>query len=149
MEDYRELVHDLIQINNDRIAGYTKAIELLIQEEDQDLRKVFVYYRSQTQKHVTQLGAFALNLNLNQSKAPIVQGELFRIWMDIKTTITGTDRYSILMSCDQAEGTYKQAYEQALRNLLNVPLSVTNTIRQQAEHQYMEHNHIKTLRDAG
>ena len=37
-----EILNDLIEINNDRIVGYEKAIKELKQDEDTDLRGLFL-----------------------------------------------------------------------------------------------------------
>ncbi|MFD1772153.1 ferritin-like domain-containing protein [Sphingobacterium suaedae] len=148
MEEHRELLQDLVEINNDRAEGYTKAIELLHDGHDDDLRQIFVQYRSQTQQFVSQLTPFLADEGELPTDATRVSGKLFRLWMDLKGAITGHDRRSILESCERGEDAFKKTYEEAIKQLDTVPLPLANIIRQQAEQQYMAHNHIKTLRDA-
>lgn len=45
-----ETLNDLIQINNDRVAGYEKAIEEL-KPEDSDLKALFVKMIGQSHQH--------------------------------------------------------------------------------------------------
>lgn len=146
MEAYSDFLQDLIAVNNDRIDGYSQAIALLNEHEDEDLRQVLVQYRSQTQRFVAQLTTF-LTTDESEELEPALNGPLFKLWQAHIAPISGTDRKSILVSCEQREDIYKTVYEKAINELDSVPLSLANTIRQQAELHYMAHNHIKTLRD--
>lgn len=148
MEEYSKFIGDLITINKDRVEGYTQAIALLEDHDDEDLRQVLVQYRSQTQNFLTQLDAF-LGDDTQENKSPLSEnGQLVDLWKSKATQISGANRKSILESCEQREDAYRIVYEAAIDQLDEVPLSLANTIRQQAELQYMTHNHIKTLRDA-
>ena len=148
MEDNKELLQDLIQINNDRIEGYTRAIELLEENADDDLRQLFTRYRSQTQEFVSELTPYVMQEGEIPTDSTRTSGKLFRLWMDIKGTVTGHDRHSILESCERGEDAFKKAYEEAINDLGITPSSLSNLIREQAQKQLSAHDHIKSLRDA-
>jgi uncharacterized protein (TIGR02284 family) len=109
-----EILNDLIQINNDRIAGYEKAIDGLEDEGNEDLKRLFrhlvnnsVDYNETLEK---QIGLLDGEPALGTSGA----GKLYRAWMDFKALITGGDRAAILESCITGEETAIRAYKEAI-----------------------------------
>ncbi|MCH5599411.1 ferritin-like domain-containing protein [Niabella ginsengisoli] len=109
-----EILNDLVQINNDRIAGYEKALEGLNDEEGEDLKPLFqrminnsVDYNEGLEKLI---GLFNGEPALGTSGA----GKLYRAWMDFKALVTGGDRKAILESCETGEETALRAYDEAL-----------------------------------
>ena len=148
MEDLRELLQDLIQINNDRIEGYNKAAELLPKDHNEDLHSNFARFRNQSQDFIRELEPFIEMEGETATTSTMVSGKLFRMWMGIKTNITGHDRLSVLESCERGEDAFKKAYTEALQDADEIPVALLNTIRHQSEEQYMAHDYIKTVRDA-
>ncbi|MCH5717435.1 ferritin-like domain-containing protein [Niabella hibiscisoli] len=109
-----EVLNDLIQINNDRIAGYEKAIEGLDDKENEDLKLLFRHMinnsRDYNEALEKQIGLFNGEPALGTSGA----GKLYRAWMELKAFVTGGDRAAVLSSCITGEETAIRAYEEAI-----------------------------------
>lgn len=116
-----EILNDLIQVNNDRIAGYEKAIEGLGEEGNDDLKGFFrrmannsVDYNETLER---QIGLLEGEPALGTSGA----GKLYRAWMDFKALVTGGERAAILNSCITGEETAIRAYEDAIAEASPAP----------------------------
>ncbi|WP_114791698.1 PA2169 family four-helix-bundle protein [Niabella yanshanensis] len=142
-----EILNDLIQINNDRIAGYEKAIDGLEEEGNEDLKRLFRHLINNSLDYnetlERQIGLLDGEPALGTSGA----GKLYRAWMDFKALVTGGDRAAILGSCITGEETAIRAYKEAigdgqltpgLEQLLNLQLA---ELRQ----SYQEINALKEV----
>jgi uncharacterized protein (TIGR02284 family) len=109
-----EILNDLIQINNDRIAGYEKAIEGLEDEGNEDLKRLFRHLINNSLDYnetlERQIGLLEGEPAIGTSGA----GKLYRAWMDLKALVTGGDRAAVLGSCITGEETAIRAYQEAL-----------------------------------
>lgn len=139
-----ETLNDLIEINNDRIAGYNKASG---ETDDSDLKTLFTKYSTQSQKLVTELRKLVHAEGSEPADGTTVKGKLYRTWMDVKSKFTGKDRKSVLSSCEYGEDAAQKAYTTALEED-----DLSNEVRLLIEKQKMElreaHDHVKQLRDA-
>ncbi len=142
-----EILNDLIQINNDRIAGYEKAIDGLDDEGNEDLKRLFGHLINNSLDYnetlERQIGLLDGEPALGTSGA----GKLYRAWMDFKALVTGGDRAAILGSCITGEETAIRAYQEAiadeelaagLQQLLNEQLA-------ELQHSYQEINALKEV----
>src|SRR5687768_14420281 len=91
-----EVLNDLIQINNDRIEGYHKAIKML--EDGKDLKLLFSRMVEESQHFNHDLRQEVRKLGGDPEKGTTVSGKLYRGWMDVKATFGGDDRESVLNS---------------------------------------------------
>jgi len=140
-----EILNDLVQINNDRIEGYEKAIENL-KDEDKDLKPLFISLIGESQEC-----RMALSTELNVLKTDTEQdsstsGHLHRTWMDVKAAFTGHDRKSLLENCEFGEDAAQKAYKDAA-NEENLPAHLKQMILEQKNVLKESHNKIKHLRD--
>lgn len=146
-EKVAEILNDLIEINNDRIEGYTRAqeqTELL----DADLKALFVFYVQQTRGFNDELSAEVVKYGEAPAEGTRVSGKLHRLWLDVKATFSGHDRKSILEECERGEDASKKAYENALEDAAELPADIVSLIRKQADKQRDGHDKIKALRDS-
>jgi uncharacterized protein (TIGR02284 family) len=144
IENASNVISDLIEINNDRVAGFEKAIED-INDENIDLKALFEGYAQQSRKNVQELSAIAGSAaHLEDDKS--VSGTLHRAWIDVKSLFGGSDRASILSEAERGEDAIKKAYKDALlsNGLTSDALEVVST---QAEGINSAHDKIKALRD--
>ena len=109
-EELVEVLNDLIKINNDRIVGYQKASDET-DKIDIDLRTVFQEMASQSREYMQQLTQEVKNLGGDVSKGTTMPGKLYRVWMDLKANFTGSDRETILSSCEFGEDAAQKAYD--------------------------------------
>jgi uncharacterized protein (TIGR02284 family) len=141
-----EVLNDLIQINNDRIEGYQKAIEHL-ELTDSDLRTLFTSFITQSEELKAELQNEVSSLGGEIEQGTTASGKIYHAWMDIKAVFTGNDRQAALNNCEFGEDAAQKAYRtaEASEDLLpNARILITN--------QKMElksaHDKVKLLRDS-
>ena len=140
-----DLLNDLIEINNDRIAGFEKAIAD-IKDENVDLKAAFQGYAGQSRENGQELAALVGNYgDLETGKS--VAGTLHRTWIDVKALFGGSDRASILSEAERGEDAIKKAYSDALASG-NLPADVATVVSEQAAKIKKSHDEVKALRDA-
>jgi len=110
-----EMLNRLIEVNNDRFDVYTSASEEI---EEQDLKLLFTRFAQTSQKFNQELSSEIYKLGSNLNEVPILSGKFFRTRLDIKSSITGADRFVILDSCEIIEEHIVDVYENILRNEL-------------------------------
>ncbi|MEO6287618.1 MAG: PA2169 family four-helix-bundle protein [Dyadobacter sp.] len=143
-ENANGVIEDLIEINNDRVAGFEKAIED-INDENLDLKVIFEEYADQSRKNVQELSALAGSApHLETEKS--VSGTLHRAWIDVKALFGGSDRASILSEAERGEDAIKKAYKDALSDE-QLPYQGIEIVRSQAQGINSAHDRIKALRD--
>lgn len=140
-----DTLNELIQINNDRIEGYTTASD---ETEDFDLKTFFSQLKS-TSVHInSELRAEVSRLGGTPTDETRVTGKFFRAWMDVKAAITGNDRKLILDSCeygeDVAKGTYQEILSNENQNLTEAQLAM---LREQYQALVNDHDKVKNMRN--
>ena len=139
------VLSDLIEINNDRVAGFEKAIAD-IKDENIDLKELFQGYAEQSRKNGQELAALvgsADDLETGNS----VSGTLHRAWIDVKSIFGGSDRAGILEEAERGEDAIKKAYKDALSSE-DLPADAVAIVNSQAQEINAAHDQIKALRDA-
>lgn len=140
-----DILNDLIQINNDRVAGFEKAIAD-IKEENFDLKELFREYASQSRQYSQELSALAAR-NGNPETGTSVSGSLHRAWIDVKSIFGASDRESILSEAERGEDAIRKAYSDALSDG-GLSREAQQTVSSQATAINAAHDRIKALRDA-
>ena len=140
-----EILNDLVQINNDRIEGYQKAIENL-KEEDKDLKPLFVSMIGESQECKLALSNELNVLKKDTDQESTTSGKLYRAWMDVKAVFTGHNRKSILENCEFGEDAAQKAYKDAI-NDDDLPAHLKELVLQQRSKLRQSHDKIKLLRD--
>jgi uncharacterized protein (TIGR02284 family) len=139
------VLNDLVQINNDRITGYQRAIEEL-NSADTDLQALFndliqesIAYRSELSTAITAAGDTPDTGTTNS-------GKIYRIWMDVKAAFTGHDRKTVLENCEFGEDAAQKAYRMALEDN-ELPSDLRALVENQKLKLKASHDKIKALRD--
>lgn len=145
-------LNELVLINNDRVAGYEKALEELKSKSDNgsadaDLVSLFANYMADSRQYSAELAAQVASEGGEPEEGTMVSGKLFRAWMDVKALFTGKDRHAILASCETGEDAAQRAYQSALGEEDLSPSAREIIVRQQAALK-PAHDRIKALRDA-
>lgn len=141
-----EILNDLIQINNDRVTGYEKALSEL-SENDNDLRSVFSEMIRQSKQHKATLTQEVQVLGKDaETGSTTTSGKIYRAWMNIKAAFTGHDRETVLNNCEFGEDAAQKAYKMALETE-GLSTDLRNTISEQKADLYNSHIQIKELRD--
>lgn len=141
-----ETLNDLVQINNDRIEGYTKAIEEL-KAEDSDLKALFVKMIGESHKLKLALATEVEVLGQDVAEGTTNSGKIYRAWMDVKAVFTGHDRKTVLNNCEAGEDAAQRAYKSALAEE-DLSANLRELITEQKAQLRVSHDEIKALRDA-
>lgn len=141
-----EVLNTLIIINNDRMEGYQTASK---ETEEIELKSLFARFISTSEKCKQELISEVNMLGGVVAEGTMVTGKFFRVWMDVKSAITGKDRQTILSSCEYGEDVAKETYEDALENHSeHLNAAQQSLITSQKQLLQADRNHVKMLSDA-
>ena len=142
------IINDIIKINNDRIEGYNKAIELAHNHGLHELEPDFRKYIEQSESFIAELTPYVELEGKEPTDSTMLSGKLFRAWMSIKVNITGNDKKSLLESCEKGEDAFKATYKKVLdEDTDELSPNVKNVLSIQLNKQLDAHDSIKMLRD--
>ena len=140
-----EILNDLVEINNDRIVGYERALEET-KDGDADLKALFTSMIDESRKIRVDLAGEVQALGGEFEAGTTTSGKLYRAWMDVKAVFTGSDRHAILANCEFGEDAAQKAYKEALEE--DLPAYIRTTLEAQKQMLRASHDRIKALRDA-
>jgi uncharacterized protein (TIGR02284 family) len=140
-----EMLNDLIQINNDRIAGYEKAIKET-KSEDEDLKVLYASMIAESHRNKIALATEVQALGAEADKGTTTSGKIYRAWMDVKAVFGGHDRHAVLANCEAGEDAAQRAYRSALEHD-GLPAFIKDLLSQQQQTLKESHDEIKSLRD--
>ena len=140
-----EVLNDLIQIQNDRINGYERALNEL-KDADGDLRVLFTNFIDQSRQLKMALGKEVQVLGKDMDTGTTVSGKIYRAWMDVKALFTGHDRHTVLENCEFGEDAAQKAYKSALETE-GLPAYLFALISKQKAELKTAHDEVKALRD--
>lgn len=140
-----DLLNDLIEINNDRVAGFEKVIAD-INDENVDLKQLFQRFAEQSRKNGQELAALVGN-HAKVETGTSIAGTLHRTWIDIKSLFGGSDRASILSEAERGEDSIKKAYQDAL-NSGELSTEAAAVVSKQAAGIKQGHDEVRDLRNA-
>ncbi len=141
-----EVLNDLVQINNDRVTGYEKAITN-VDAGDVDLKTIFRKMADQSIGYKNELSAEVLSLGGEVATGTTGLGKIYRAWMDVKSAFTGNDRQAALDECEAGEDAALRAYREALASDAEISAAVRQVITSQQAELKTSHDAIKKLRD--
>ena len=142
-----EVLNDLIEINNDRVTGYEKAVDET-KDLDVDLQAIFHGMANDSRKYAAELTQEVNKLGgVADTNATTNSGKIYRIWMDVKATFTGHSRQAVLENCEFGEDAAQKAYTEALASDAEMGSNVRQLITEQQASLKVAHNLIKKYRD--
>ncbi len=142
-----EILNDLVQINNDRITGYERALKEA-KPNDADLRGIFLKMIDESRKIRMALATEVQALGGELETGTTNSGKIYRAWMDVKAVFTGHNRHAVLANCEAGEDAAQKAYRTALESK-QLPAYIRNLINSQQTELIQSHDRIKALRDQG
>lgn len=142
-----EALNDLVKINNDRIEGYTRAINELQDDENGDLKNLFSTMVGESRELKSELSQLVSEYGGSPEEGTTTSGKLYRSWMDVKAMFTGGDRRTVLNNCEAGEDAAQRSYQMALDDE-NVMPRTKDLIRKQKSVLKSSHDQIKAIRDA-
>jgi len=138
-------LNDLIRINNDRMEGYEKAIKEAAGSPD--LVTTFSEYSNQSRRYSSELRRIVTSLGGEPSESTTISGKIYRIWMDMRSAISSSERSSALDLSEYGEDAAQKAYREALKDAAYMPADILATITLQKTELKQAHDTIKRLRD--
>jgi uncharacterized protein (TIGR02284 family) len=141
-----EVLNDLIEINNDRIAGFEHAAKDL-DENDADLKAIFDSMVEESRNNVQELTTVITQIGGEAETGHSTSGTIHRAWLDVKATFSGHDRKSVLAECERGEDAIKKAYKDALTVDNGLSTDADRVVARQQEGIIAAHDKIKFLRD--
>lgn len=144
-ENQIETLNDLVRINNDRIEGYSKALENLNDNKGL-LAPLFTSLQQDSRKNTQELTAEITKLGGQADTGTTTSGKIYRAWMDVKAAFGGDDALGVLNSCEGGEDAAKAAYKSAIESG-DLSGDTATLIAKQQSAQLQGHDKIKALRD--
>jgi uncharacterized protein (TIGR02284 family) len=140
-----EVLNDLIEINNDRIEGYQKAIDES-KPADTDLDILFLSMIAESHQVKNALASQVEALGGDITNGTTTSGKIYRAWMDVKAVFTGHNRKTVLVNCEAGEDATQEAYKSALEQE-GIPAYIRQMLMEQKDRLKGSHDEIKALRD--
>ncbi len=147
IEKSTEVLNDLIEINNDRVAGFEHALKDL-GDGDMDLQSLFRTFSNESREYSRELTTAVNQMGGEAETGHSASGTIHRTWLDVKATFSGHDRKSILEECERGEDAIKHAYKDALSVDSGLSVDLMQLVSRQQQGIIAAHNQIKALRDA-
>jgi uncharacterized protein (TIGR02284 family) len=142
-----EVLNDLIQINNDRIEGYQKAVKDA-GDKDVDLKAIFSRMADESRQNISELSYEVYKLGKEPAThIKTVSGKIYRAWIDVKSAFSGHNRLALLESCEYGEDAAQKAYQEALISDETLSIEIRQLIAKQKELLKVSHDTIKRFRD--
>lgn len=138
-------LNKLVQVNLDREAGYQKASEAV---EDTGLKTFFQDCRGQSASYLATLNDIIRNHGGEPEKETSTTGDLYRIWMDIKSALALSNAKAVLQSCEAGEDVALNSYENVLQSNGFADRTVMQEIELQKEGIKTMHDRVKLMRDS-
>ena len=111
-----DLLNTLVVINQERMTGYETAEK---ETESEELKALFSQCKYISQENKLALCKEVYKLGGIPDEGTKITGNFYRIWMDIKSALTGRDRQAILESCDYGEQVAADTYKEVLGNSID------------------------------
>lgn len=141
-----DVLNSIIQINNDRIEGYETASK---ETEDAELKNLFASFIDSSEQCKNDLEEEVKKLGGEPTESTRTTGKFFRVWMDVKATLTSNDSKAILNSCEYGENAAQDAYVSVLTDELeNLTAEQQTMLAEQKKLLQADNNKIISLRDS-
>jgi uncharacterized protein (TIGR02284 family) len=124
-----DLFNTLVVINQERMTGYETAEN---ETESEELKALFSQCKYISQQNKSELSKEIYKLGGIPDEDTKMTGNFYRIWMDIKSALTGRDRQTILESCDYGEKVAADTYKEVLNSSVD---EISNEQRTMLNHQ--------------
>ena len=142
------VLNDLILINNDRVTGYRKAANEL-NGRGNDLWGLFQRIAEKSAQFAEDLRVELIRLGGQPVNGNTIGGRIYRGWTDLKNVFSGSDRVTILKSCEKGEAAAQQAYstalEEDLTNGLRLLISSQKSSLKLAEDAIRRHTALERI----
>ena len=94
-----------------------------------------------------ELTAQVRRLGGDPASGTTASGKIYRVWMDVKSGLSSSERKSVLEECEYGEDAAQKAYEKALDPDNDLPADVRAIIQDEKTNLKNSHDTIKNYRD--
>lgn len=137
-------LNGLIETCRDGQNGFQTASDGV---KNSELKTLFANYAQQRAKFVGELQGEVRRLGGDPENTGSVAASLHRGWIDIKSTVTGSDDTATLSECERGEDSAVSNYKDALEE--DLPANIRAIVERQYAEVQEAHNRIRSLRDQG
>jgi uncharacterized protein (TIGR02284 family) len=120
-------VHHIMEVLNERVNGYQKAIENV---DDQEASSLFLELKKQAEAFEEELKPFA-EINPEEAGTRVI-GDVWHFWMDLKGAITRKGTEAMLGACITGEKAAVRNYEEVLADE-SLPSDLRSILQRQLE----------------
>ena len=123
-----DVLQELNQFVNDRIEGYKHAAKLTKDPVHQSYYNDLV---NQSTKFSNEINSTISSLGGSTETGTTAKGKIYRGWMDVKNTVTGSDEEAVIESNIYGEEWAQKAYKDALDHRGELPPNVVQMVEKQ------------------
>ncbi|WP_118975017.1 ferritin-like domain-containing protein [Taibaiella koreensis] len=139
-------VNKIIQTNIDRREGYEKAVD---QAKEPQLKAFFEDCCKQSNENINELRQIVIQHGGSPVTDTSTAGDLYRIWMDVKSALSLSNTKAVLQSCERGEDVALSAYRDIVESGVRAEsVMVHSVLKRQEDGILTMHNRVKSLRDA-
>lgn len=143
-KEQADILNDLIRINNDRMAGYERAMNYLNDGNDR-LKALLSDFIDQSLEFKMQLRELLHDSDEKVEDGTTLAGKIYHAWMDVKAAFTGGGPKEVLEDCVVGEDAAQGAYDDVLDEYL--PEGVRTILAGHRDKLNAAHDMIKNLKD--
>lgn len=145
-ENLVEQLNKIIQTNIDRREGYEKAMDEM---KEPSLKSLFQECCKQSNENVNELRQIVIQHGGTPIDNTSTSGDLYRVWMDIKSALAVNNTKAVLQSCERGEDVALNAYRDVTNagNGQAVGEPVVSALNRQKQGILAMHDKVKALRD--
>ncbi|HEY9009303.1 ferritin-like domain-containing protein [Ohtaekwangia sp.] len=141
------ILNDLIRTNLDRIKGYQKAADEIKDTTDFEIRAIFTQMAADSRQYKSNLTDAVIRLGGEPANDTSAAGDIYRAWMDVRTTFSADDVHAALQLCEFGEDRALQSYKDALEENIDWPIGIKSLVENQRQAIKASHDTIKSYRD--
>ena len=149
MQNYNEnavnVLQELNQFVNDRIEGYKRAAEHTKNPAHQSYYKDLM---QESNRFSSEINSTLSSLGGQRQDSTTAKGKIFRGWMDVKSTVTGSDEEAILEANITGEEWAQKAYNDALDHKTELPPNVVQMVEKQKNASLATCEQLRRMKDS-
>ncbi|WP_347159809.1 PA2169 family four-helix-bundle protein [Pontibacter chitinilyticus] len=140
-----DVLQELNLFVNDRTQGYTHAAEMTKDPAHQAYYKDLI---NQSRQFASEINSTISRLGGDTEHSTTTKGKIFRGWMDVKSTVTGSDEEAVIQSNLTGEEWAQKAYNDALEHKAELPREVVQMVEKQKQASLATSQRLRQMKDA-
>jgi uncharacterized protein (TIGR02284 family) len=138
-----DVLQELNMFVNDRIQGYKHAAEATRDPAHQSYYKDLI---NESSKFSNEINGAISRLGGERQDSTTAKGKIFRGWMDVKSSITGSDEEAIIESNLHGEEWAQKAYDDALEHRAELPEAIVQMVEKQKQASLNTHQRLRQMK---